>query len=364
MYGKFFRSIFEGSMCGAGSHVFAVWGYCIAYAAFDGHVTLNPRIMVAQIGESEEKIRQAIDYLCSPDPHSTSKEHGGARLLKEGVFEYFLVNHQTYRNIRNKEERRDYMRLKQRESRSRRKEKSCQQQLLTELTNVDMSTMSTHTDTDVQKNSTALKKTNPSKQSVSHPSQEAARSVLCENLSELSDWDWVEKLKSVPKYSRLNIPKEMAKIDKWLKDKRNVKKTRQLVLSWLEKNLSKLPLDLEQKETPKKQSPQTAIPVAKCDTCASEGLLRARNPKGLPVAFSCPHCDNFKRNPLCIGMDKWDNSLTDQGYSLVIETQKKSKERENDGEEFLKMAFATPNPATELMRKNLLEQDRGRGLPN
>lgn len=117
MYGKHFESLYEGSMIGAGAMVFAVWGYVIGKMKPDGkvgmQVRLNPKLLGPILGESPEEVEKAIDYLCQPDKHSTSKAEGGRRLVRLGEFDYRVVNGLKYRSIRNEEERREQNRSAQ-----------------------------------------------------------------------------------------------------------------------------------------------------------------------------------------------------------------------------------------------------------
>lgn len=122
MWGKHFESMYEGSMYGAGTNVFAVWGYVISHTRA-GRVELNPKKLADTLGGTMEEIQKAIEYLMSPDPHSRHKEHQGRRLLKEGEFQYFLPSWASYQQIRNEEERREYNRNKQREYRQMKKGK-------------------------------------------------------------------------------------------------------------------------------------------------------------------------------------------------------------------------------------------------
>jgi hypothetical protein len=118
MYGKAFATMYEGSMVGAGAHVFAVWGYCIAKADPDSHtVNLNPALLSPIIGETVERINAAIEYLCSPDEHSHNDDQGGRRITKASGYEYFLVSHEHYRNIRSNMELRQYFREEKRKQR-------------------------------------------------------------------------------------------------------------------------------------------------------------------------------------------------------------------------------------------------------
>jgi len=116
-YGKAFPEMFTGSMMGAGGTVFAVWTYAITNARKTHHVELNPRLLASLIGEPEGAIRDAITYLSSPDPNSRSKEHQGKRIIKTGQFEYFIVNHKHWSDIRTDEERREAKRNLDRENR-------------------------------------------------------------------------------------------------------------------------------------------------------------------------------------------------------------------------------------------------------
>jgi hypothetical protein len=120
MFGKYFASTFTGSMVGAGSTVFAVWGYVIANCR-DGSVELNPRLLAMILGDTPESIQKAVDFLCAPDAESRTKEHDGRRLLHQGAFLYDVPNHATYRKILNEDERREYFRVKKQEERQRKK---------------------------------------------------------------------------------------------------------------------------------------------------------------------------------------------------------------------------------------------------
>ena len=123
MYGKHYSSLYDGSMIGAGAVVFAVWGYVIACQQPDrsvgSQVDLNPKLLAFIIGEPEEEVIKAIEYLCSPDEKSRTKEQEGRRLIRIGEFSYQVVNGQKYTNIRNEAERR----VQNRESQQRFREK-------------------------------------------------------------------------------------------------------------------------------------------------------------------------------------------------------------------------------------------------
>ena len=119
MYGKFFASAFNGSMVGAGTDVFATWGYIISHAV-NGLVELNPTLVGAALGATREEIEAAVAWLCRPDEKSRNPAEAGCRLVQEGPFLYRVVSHHIYRNMRNEDERREYNRLAQQQSRARR----------------------------------------------------------------------------------------------------------------------------------------------------------------------------------------------------------------------------------------------------
>jgi hypothetical protein len=114
MFGKIFGSMFEGSLYGAGWGPLLVMSYAIANATPDVEVgmqvDLNPKAMADKFGEKEDDVRKAIEFLCQPDPDSTSKEEGGRRLVRLGAFAYRIVNGAKYQAIRDREKRRAQVR--------------------------------------------------------------------------------------------------------------------------------------------------------------------------------------------------------------------------------------------------------------
>lgn len=120
MYGKHFERMYQGSMRGAGSDVFAVWGYVISHVREDSLVELNPEIIAFLIGMPQERVEAAMGFLTATDPKSRNKEHDGRRLVRRGEFEYYVPSAAYYRGVRSTDDLREYNRVKQRESRARR----------------------------------------------------------------------------------------------------------------------------------------------------------------------------------------------------------------------------------------------------
>ena len=105
-------------MVGAGINVFAVWNYIITKARASS-VEINPRMLAFTLGGKESDIESALEFLQKPDPESRSKMEGGRRLIREGQFQYRVVNWDHYQRIRNEDDRREYNRRKQAEYRAR-----------------------------------------------------------------------------------------------------------------------------------------------------------------------------------------------------------------------------------------------------
>lgn len=121
MYGRSFESKYTGSLVGAGCNVFAVWDYVLTMT-HRGYIDLNPKLLAAILGGDEPEIVAAIDFLCAPDPDSRSSREEGRRMVKEGKFQYRVVNWEEYQGISNAEDLKEYNRRKQAEYRARKKQ--------------------------------------------------------------------------------------------------------------------------------------------------------------------------------------------------------------------------------------------------
>jgi len=119
MYGKHFEKMYTGSLLGAGAEVFAVMGYVISHQKPpDFTVEINPKLVSVMLGEPEEEIRTAVEFLCAPDPNSRSEKEEGRRLKKIGQFLYHVVNGESYHGIKSQEELRAYWREQKRQKKA------------------------------------------------------------------------------------------------------------------------------------------------------------------------------------------------------------------------------------------------------
>lgn len=121
-WGKIYESLFERSMVGSGSAVYAVWSYCIAKARPpDGVIELNPILVAAIIGDEVEVIEAAIKKLCSKDKGTHTSGGDGRRLTQVAPYTYRMVNWKLYRGPKSPSELRAYYARKQREYRARKR---------------------------------------------------------------------------------------------------------------------------------------------------------------------------------------------------------------------------------------------------
>ena len=120
MYGKCYESMYAGSLIGAGLNVFAVWNYIITKSRA-GYVEINPKLLAFTLGGKANEVEDALKFLQRPDPTSRSKAEDGRRLVKEGEYQYRVVNWEFYQRIKNEDDRREYNRRKQAEYRAKSK---------------------------------------------------------------------------------------------------------------------------------------------------------------------------------------------------------------------------------------------------
>ena len=119
-YTKLFHSILDSTIWLEPLPVKVTWITMMAMADADGVVLASVPGLAHRAGVSVEECREAIAKFSGPDPESRTKEFDGRRIdAVEGGWK--LLNHGKYRNMMSKEERREYLRIKQAEYRARRK---------------------------------------------------------------------------------------------------------------------------------------------------------------------------------------------------------------------------------------------------
>ena len=115
MYGKIFKSVFEGTMRGK-RDVLLVWMNLIVNADKDGYIDRTFRVIADETGMPLDDVKNAILELESPDTDSRSQELDGRRLERmdgHRNWGWRIVNHSKYSAIKNEEDRREQNRIAQ-----------------------------------------------------------------------------------------------------------------------------------------------------------------------------------------------------------------------------------------------------------
>jgi hypothetical protein len=117
-YTKLFSSIITSSIWSEDDKTRIMWITMLATSDARGFVSGAVPGMAKVAGMSIEDAERSIDKLCSPDKWSRTKDHDGRRLLVvDGGWK--IVNYQKFRDAGRSQERKEYLREKQRERRMR-----------------------------------------------------------------------------------------------------------------------------------------------------------------------------------------------------------------------------------------------------
>jgi len=184
-YTKLFGSIIASTIWRESKETKIVWITMLAMAKKDGVVEASLPGLAVLAGVTLDEAQTAVNTLLSSDQYSRTKEHEGRRITTiEGG--WHIINHAKYRAKMGSDERREYLRLKQQESRARKKtcQQPCQQ----------TSTMSTHAEADAEAG-TKHERESVATSSVDRPSREEV--VFCAVKIGLAEWkalDWFAEM--------------------------------------------------------------------------------------------------------------------------------------------------------------------------
>lgn len=142
-YTKLFNSILASTIWLEDDKTRLVWITLLAMANRYGVAEGSIPGIAKMAGVSAEDGAVSIAKLSSPDPASRSKRFAGRR-IKEVDGGFLLLNHAKYREFLSADERREYNRLKQAESRLRRRQKASAN-VNEVIDETQMSAMSAHT---------------------------------------------------------------------------------------------------------------------------------------------------------------------------------------------------------------------------
>ena len=119
-YTKLFGSILDSTIWRESDKIRILWITMLAMAGRDGVVESSTPGLADRSRLSREDVDAGLEALMSPDADSRTREHEGRRI--EAVDGGWLIlNHGKYRAKLSLEERREYQRLWQRESRAKKK---------------------------------------------------------------------------------------------------------------------------------------------------------------------------------------------------------------------------------------------------
>lgn len=124
MFGKLFVSMYDGTLASNGPwQALVTFQQLIILADQDGNVDMTPQAIARRTSIPLNIITEGLVELAKPDPFSRTPDEQGRRIVlleDHRPWGWRLVNYEKYRQQRKAEDRREYLRIKQRESRERR----------------------------------------------------------------------------------------------------------------------------------------------------------------------------------------------------------------------------------------------------
>jgi hypothetical protein len=130
-YTKLFNSILASTIWREGKETKILWITMLAMADKDGMVEASVPGLADMARLSVKETQAALGILESPDEFSRTKDHEGRR-IEPVLGGWLILNHATYRQKMDMDERSEYLRLKKQESRDR-----ARQQLSTKSTQAE-----------------------------------------------------------------------------------------------------------------------------------------------------------------------------------------------------------------------------------
>jgi len=124
VFGKLFASMYDGTLASNGPwQALVTFQQLIILADQEGNIDMTPQAVARRTSLPLEIIQRGIEELAKPDPMSRTPDEEGRRIVlleEHRSWGWRIVNYQKYRELRKAEDRREYLRVKQQESRERR----------------------------------------------------------------------------------------------------------------------------------------------------------------------------------------------------------------------------------------------------
>jgi len=127
-----------------------VWMCLLAVADREGYIDATISSLARRFNVAEDMTRKAIDAFTSPDPLSRTPDNDGKRLEPiRDTYGWKILNYEKYRDIRDEEDRREYMKEYMRKYRKRDKEDDIvNNEMFTESNEKSTLTLLANTDAD------------------------------------------------------------------------------------------------------------------------------------------------------------------------------------------------------------------------
>lgn len=120
MYAKLFSRITESSLMEEDVPTRYVFLMLLAIADKHGHVIGTDKAIARRMNIPEPDFKKALKKLMSPDESSNNQDHEGRRVLEsEEERGYKLVSYEIYRDMKDEDGRKEYMREYMRKYRSK-----------------------------------------------------------------------------------------------------------------------------------------------------------------------------------------------------------------------------------------------------
>lgn len=214
MYAKLMGRITESSLMEEAIPVRYCFMMLLAIADPKGYVIGTDVAIARRINMPTAEFRSCLAELMKPDEDSNSKEMDGRRVIEsDGERGYYLVNYVKYRDTRDEEERREYMRdymRKYRESKIVADVNSGKQKLAGLAKG--------------EEEGKADGKVKEEKKPLARP---AAK----------TDEEWIVELKAMDCYRPVNVDSELGKAKAWCSTRPGKTCTRRFFVNWLNRSL-------------------------------------------------------------------------------------------------------------------------------
>ncbi len=199
-YTKLFSSIITSTIWREKNETRILWITMLAMKDRDGVIESSLPGLADMARLSIEDTLDSLKILQAPDEYSGTQDHEGRRIEQIANNKWFVLNHEKWRQKMNADERREYNRVKQQESRQRRVNNGQQK-----------SAPSAHTDTDTD----TKKRRGPNG-----------------SAPPVDDLQWLNQMREDPAYRGIDVAREHGKMGNWCRVNKK-QPTRKRFVNWL-----------------------------------------------------------------------------------------------------------------------------------